>query len=305
MRTGPDALQPPPGPRSPRWLRSALAAAFPNLDPHQVEFLGNGWHTAAWLVDGCWVFRLPRQASDLAHLEAERHVLAALAGRLPVRVPEPVMLPGHRAGSLGVASHALVEGRPLGSLRPLTPAQATRLGRGLGRLLAALHATAEGLTCEAGLPSLGVADIAADLAWLRGHLPAWTGAPGWMAEALEQCAAELAGPLPEALVHDDLHAAHVLVNADHHLTGVIDWGEMKRADPARDLLFFLPAGPHLLDALLEAYAQPDRGESSWAPASAASSPNTRRSASPATASVTRTCWTSPSACWIVSGLGTK
>ena len=260
MTSGPDALPPPPGPRSARGLRRALASAFPDLDPRRVEPLGNGWHTAAWLVDGRWVFRLPRHTSDLPQLAAERHVLAAIAGRLPVRVPEPVHVAGpSRRFPLGVAGYALVEGRPLGSIPRLGPVEATRLGHDVGRFLAALHATPDRLALEARLPSLGAADIAADLERLRRQLPGWSGAPGWIAEALEQCAAELAGPLPEALVHDDLHGAHVLVDDACHLTGVIDWGEMKRGDPARDLLFFLPAGPHLLDALLNTYGQPDPG----------------------------------------------
>jgi macrolide phosphotransferase len=185
-------------------------------------------------------------------------VLAAIAANLPVRVPEPVYVAGpSRRFPLGVAGYALVEGTPLGSVPPLTSAEATRLGQDVGRFLAALHAAPDRLAREAGLPSLGPTEIAADLARLRSRLPDWSGAPEWIGEALEQCAAELAGPLPEALVHDDLHGAHVLVDDERHLTGVIDWGELKGADPARDLLFFLPAGPRVLEALLETYGQPD------------------------------------------------
>ena len=55
------------------------------------------------------------------------------------------------------------------------------------------------------------------------------------------------------LVHGDLHVRHVLVDARGALSGVIDWGDLCRGDPAIDLslywsLFSPPARTALLDA---------------------------------------------------------
>jgi aminoglycoside phosphotransferase (APT) family kinase protein len=68
--------------------------------------------------------------------------------------------------------------------------------------------------------------------------------------------AALTLPAPErsAVVHGDLHVRHVLVDAEGALTGVIDWGDVCRADPAIDLMLlwsFPPAAAR--EGFIDAY----------------------------------------------------
>ena len=61
-------------------------------------------------------------------------------------------------------------------------------------------------------------------------------------------------PDPVAVTHGDLHFRHLLVDQNASLVGVIDWGDVCRADPSIDLPLiwsFLP--PEGRDAFLAAY----------------------------------------------------
>jgi aminoglycoside phosphotransferase (APT) family kinase protein len=54
-------------------------------------------------------------------------------------------------------------------------------------------------------------------------------------------------PRTDTLVHGDLYARHLLVDADHRLAGVIDWGDVHLGNPALDLAIafsFLPPAAH-------------------------------------------------------------
>ena len=74
-----------------------------------------------------------------------------------------------------------------------------------------------------------------------------------LVERLLAEAERLPPPAAEAVVHGDLHFRHVLVE-DGAVTGVIDWGDVCRADPAVDLQLvwsFLPPGAR--EPFLRAY----------------------------------------------------
>jgi aminoglycoside phosphotransferase (APT) family kinase protein len=61
---------------------------------------------------------------------------------------------------------------------------------------------------------------------------------GWL-----PAARELPGPPASCVAHGDLHLRHVLVDARGRPTGVIDWGDLCRADPAVDLPLYWSALP--------------------------------------------------------------
>jgi hypothetical protein len=68
--------------------------------------------------------------------------------------------------------------------------------------------------------------------------------PASVHDALD-AARGLPAPVPSALVHGDLHIRHLLVDENCGPTGVIDWADICRGDPAIDLPLFwslLPAG---------------------------------------------------------------
>ena len=71
-----------------------LLGAYPELAAGTVRLLGVGWDNTVWLVDETWTVRFPRRAAALPLLDRELRVLRALAGRLPLPVPEPAHVAG-------------------------------------------------------------------------------------------------------------------------------------------------------------------------------------------------------------------
>jgi len=107
-------------------------------------------------------------------------------------------------------------------------------------------------------------------AWPRARLPqtldrlhrlaadgVWS--PDPVVEALLRRAGGLGAPTgAPVLVHGDLHVRHELVGDDGRGTGVIDWGDVCRGDPAVDLgIAYAAFAGAARAALLEAYGGVD------------------------------------------------
>ena len=67
------------------WLR--IAAAHPELQIRSTSFLGEGWTSHSFLVNGSLVFRFPKRQDVWPDLEREIAFLAAAADALPLEVP--------------------------------------------------------------------------------------------------------------------------------------------------------------------------------------------------------------------------
>lgn len=176
-----------------------------------VRPLGAGLDHRAYAVGDGLVARFGAGAT------AEAALLEAIAPQLPLPVPVPIAV----GGDCLIAP--LVPGSPLlalprASRRPFAPS--------LLAFADALHALR---------PDVGVAEddtpleawleeAAATLAALRDHVPATVEA------ALRQ---PVPPPAPRTLIHGDLGAEHVFVDAGR-ITGVIDWGDAAIGDPALD-----------------------------------------------------------------------
>jgi aminoglycoside phosphotransferase (APT) family kinase protein len=79
-------------------------------------------------------------------------------------------------------------------------------------------------------------------------------APPWLDRLFDE-AQRLPSPAQPVLVHGDLHFRHVLVERGR-ASGVIDWGDVCRADPAVDLpLLWSFVPPEGRDAFLEVYGE--------------------------------------------------
>lgn len=192
------------------------------------------------LVDDRWVERTARRPDAEAGLRRETHLLPWLADRLPLAVPRPVVV----GEAPLTVRHALVPGSAL-------DAPTADHARRLGAFLRALH-------------DVPLADAVA-----RG-LPDAATTAGWRRRAFARFETEVAPRLPDdrrlraaldrlrevppsAVVHGDLRAEHVLV-VDGELTGVIDWGDARAGDPAKDLEWLLLDTGHA-PAAIEAYGE--------------------------------------------------
>ena len=185
-------------------------------------YVGSGWDVDVWRF-GAYAVRFPRRAFGIACLENELRVLPAIADRVVVPVPRPLRI-GEPA--FGYPSrfyvHAFLAGAPL--IR--TPCELAVLAAPLGAFLRELHAIDVPLHDD---PRGGIPQVAAR-ALARLEL-----VPDDVADrARVILTAPPSGEPPRTVIHGDLHAANLLVDA-RGLCGVIDWGDAARGDPAVDL----------------------------------------------------------------------
>lgn len=211
-----------------------LLGQFPELRGEALRLLANGWDYTVWAVGGRYAFRFPRRAIGIPGTEREIAVLPRLAPLLPIAVPEPVfvgrptdeypwpffgsrLLPGREAA--GLDDHARLE-----------------VGLQVAAFLRALHS----LELDVELP----VDVNARADMTRRvpmtlelldelqRLGLWDEPPSVRA-FLREAEALPPGELT-AIVHGDIHFRQVLVEGDR-VTGVIDWVDVCRSDPAIDL----------------------------------------------------------------------
>jgi aminoglycoside phosphotransferase (APT) family kinase protein len=188
-------------------------------------------------------------------------VLPSLARLLPLPIPEPTFV-GRPTAEFPwpFAGGPVVPGCELAEANLSDDARAS-LARPLGRFLRALHAAE--LPVELPVDPISRADMRVRVPRARERLAELEYADP-RAEEILAAGFELPPPERVTLVHGDLHLRHVFVD-DGRLSGVIDWGDVCRSDPAVDLVlvwctvppaaraaFFEEYGPVGEDGLLRA-----------------------------------------------------
>jgi aminoglycoside phosphotransferase (APT) family kinase protein len=200
--------------------RQLIRAQF-ELPAHEVTLVSEGWDYAVFRVDGEWAFRFPRREVVVPGTEREIAVLPAIAERLPVGVPAPVFVgrPGDDFPWPFYGARYLDGVEATG--HPVDPAA-------LGAALRALHAPETFAAVGEELPAdpLGRVDMEVRLPRLAEL--------GVDAPALVAAARELPPARHTTVCHGDLHMRQLLVDGDA-LTGIVDWVDVCRSDPAVDL----------------------------------------------------------------------
>jgi aminoglycoside phosphotransferase (APT) family kinase protein len=225
---------------------------FPELEVERLILVAEGWDNAVWVADEEWAFRFPRRTIAVRGVSLEIEVLPRLAPLLPLPVPVPVPVfhgvPGDEY-PWPYFGFRFLPGREV-VVAGLDDAARVQLARPLGRFLRALHERGAPAVAAVDLPRdpLGRADPQIRVPRTRGRLEKLEriGVTTPVAElsALLDDAERLPLPSTAALVHGDLHSRHLLVDDDHRLTGVIDWGDLCLSDPSVDLSIvwsFLPS----------------------------------------------------------------
>lgn len=203
-----------------------IRAQFAPLPERSVELVSEGWDYVVHRVDGRWVFRFPRREVVVEGTERELACLPALAELLPVAVPAPVFV-----GKPGNGYPWPFYGAAFLPGREATSADADAIALPLARALRTLHGSE--LDCELQDDPLGRVDMARRVPRTRealSELGELTGA----ADALLAEAETLPPPRHTALCHGDLHFRQILVDGAS-LSGIVDWIDICRSDPAVDL----------------------------------------------------------------------
>ncbi len=242
--------------------RALVAAQFPELANAPMELVGAGWDNTVVRVDGAWAFRFPRRAFAIPGVEREIEVLPRLASNLPLPIPEPRWVGAPGGGFPWPWFGApFITGTELAAA-DVADAERENVGATIGGFLRELHAPA--LRSRIG-PTLPVdpnrrADMAFRVGATRSRLRQLADDGIWRAsseiDALLADAEDLPPSPYTAVLHGDLHARHVIVDARGSATGVIDWGDVCVGDPAIDLgiAYGSFVGPARV-ALLEAYGR--------------------------------------------------
>lgn len=250
--------------------RAALLVgrAFPQLRGQEVRLLAEGWDNTVHLVGDDWLFRFPRRGLAVPGVRREIAVLPRLASALPLPVPVPRFLGTPSADyPWPFWGAAVLSGRELADAG-LPEDRREAAAAALGGFLRQLHDTAlvADLADLAGLPvdANRRADMAFRVAWARDELAALAAESRWETDARVVAVLGAAERLPPStaplvLVHGDLHTRHLLV-ADGQASGVIDWGDVGRADPAVDLpLAYCGFSGPARAAFFAAYGSVDEG----------------------------------------------
>jgi macrolide phosphotransferase len=134
----------------------------------------------------------------------------------------------------------------------------------LAPLLAALHrapvsgAFAAGIPCST--PQQARAQVLDDLERVKSELGMRADLEGQWRRWIDD---DRLWPDFSVLVHGDLYAGHVTVDASARISGVIDWSEAEVSDPSIDFTGHLAVfGPESLEALVSEYAR--AGGRTWA-----------------------------------------
>ncbi|AKQ66839.1 macrolide 2'-phosphotransferase [Myxococcus hansupus] len=206
---------------------------------------------ARGLDDVQWVLRIPRRDDVSAKLDDERKILDFIAPRLGVPVPRWQV--SHR----NLIAYQALPGKPGLTLDPATGQpiwhfdNTSRVyAEDFGRLLQRMHAIDIEEARRAGLivetPEQVRATWASDIARVRAEFNVaeslvrrWE---NWLAD-------DSYWPRRVAMSHGEMYPAHVLINSDDTITGVLDWTTAKVGDPARDFVFQKMLG---VDAVFEA-----------------------------------------------------
>src|SRR5256714_1507690 len=230
-----------------------LLRQFPELQEDPIRLFATGWDYTVWAVGERYAFRFPRRAVGVPGTEREIALLRELAPLLPIAVPAPLfvgrptddypwpffgsaLLPGREAAGLDDASRLEVALQLAGFLRTLHSLDLDV------ELPVDVNARAD-MTRRVPMTLELLDELERLLLWEE---------PPYVRAFLEEARGLPPGEL-SSIVHGDLHFRQVLVDGAR-VTGVIDWVDLCRSDPAIDLSMawsFLP--PASRARFLEAY----------------------------------------------------
>lgn len=205
-----------------------------------------------------WVVRTPRRADVLERAAVERRALELVGPRLPVAVPE------WRVFSPQVIAYPRLRGNPAAVVDMEVGGYVWRFDETappnefldtLASTLAALHGIEHTAAVAAGLHVQQPRQVRETWSQRMERAREVLDVPSPVRRRWQTWLADDSyWPEHSSLIHGDLHPAHILVDDEHRVTGLLDWTEAQVGDPAMDFtLQYATLGHQQLGALLERY----------------------------------------------------
>lgn len=211
-------------------------------------------------TDERWVLRVPRRTDVSEGMAAEARILDLVG---PALASDRVAVPDWRVHAPDLIAYPALPGAPGLTLTPdgepvwhMDPTDPGYAGR-LGRLLARLHSITADQAADAGVEVRTPTQVrdawAADIGRVREEFTVATPlSESWQAWLDD----DSCWPKRTVMTHGEIYPAHVLLDEDGTITGVLDWTTARVDDPARDLAAqYGAAGEDMLQASIDAYAQ--------------------------------------------------
>ncbi len=223
---------------SPEAVASHIERHFPQLAPARPRYLGEGYDTVAFELEGGWVFKFAKRQERVEPLLKEGRLMTLIAPRLPLPVPAVEFMAEALEGGGACIGYRKVGG--LGATRVEAAPDLEALAPPMAAFMAALQAVPAAevreLVWPGGreiLPEGGLEQLRACAARIAPRLE-----PAAAAKA-ERFARGFAEPdypaLPDVLVHSDLTAVHIqLEPGARAFAGVIDFGDACLGHPMAD-----------------------------------------------------------------------
>lgn len=209
-----------------------------------------------------WVLRIPRRPDVTARADVEGRLLARIAPRLDVAVPD------WRIHTADLIAYPLLPGEPGMSIgADATPiwhfdVESPTFNNSLGDLLAQLHAIDPAEVSDTGIEVRTPAEVRQGI---RDDIARVAAEFEVAAELLERWRAWLADdrywPQWSTLTHGEIYPAHLLLT-DDEVVGVLDWTTAAVGDPASDFVFHRASvSQTAFDATVRRYSE--RGGQVW------------------------------------------
>ncbi|MBE9157062.1 macrolide 2'-phosphotransferase [Nodosilinea sp. LEGE 06152] len=207
-----------------------------------------------------WILRLPRREDVLPSIDKEKRTLELIAPLLSVDVPHWIICTNE------LIAYRALNGVPAGTIDPEAKAYAWEIDpanipdqfhESLAKGIVSLHQISVEKARAAGLPTKTAEKVRVGM---RHRMDAvkrefgvgqalWERWQSWLHNDeiwMQQT----------VLTHGELHAGHILINAQAQVTGFIDWTEASVADPATDFVaYYQTFGRDALNKLISAYAE--------------------------------------------------
>ncbi|MBW4429511.1 MAG: macrolide 2'-phosphotransferase [Nostoc desertorum CM1-VF14] len=213
-----------------------------------------------------WILRLPRREDVLPSMDKEKRTLELIAPLLNVEVPQWTIctdelivyraLNGVPTGTIDSEAKAY-----LWEIDPANPPD--QFHKSLAKGIASLHQVSIEEARAIGLPIETAEEVRAAMKQKMNAVKnefgvgeeLWNRWQSWLQK-------DEVWTKETVLTHGDLHAGHILIDAQVQVTGFIDWTEAAVTDPARDFVaHYRTFGEDALNKLISAYA--DAGGRIW------------------------------------------
>ena len=219
----------PTRPESDRHLDEAVALRavreqVPYLNCKEARFVGSGWGTDVYLVDGLYAVRFPRNAEAAAYLDQDSAVLQLVTSELSSSFAVPRVLYRGRSGPHFPHDFLVCDFvNGISADDPKAPFS-DELTSDLGEALTRIHSIPVALARQAGVTE-----------------PPWDDYKG-----------------TPSFLHLDFRGNNILVDPHSgRLAGIIDWGNAGVGDPALDFMWLTVwRGWPFAKAVLKSYAKP-------------------------------------------------